>query len=118
MIPGVSNVLGRNVRPGDRPVGHDLAERRRVRETLTFQDFPTFSTSIMYVNKSTDGGLTWGPPTQLVRNDSLFKFNDKNSITADPFELELRLRDLGPQPVPERQARDPFDLRVPALDPQ
>jgi hypothetical protein len=54
--------------------------------TLTFQDFPTFSTSIMYVNRSTDGGLTWGPPTQLVRDDSLFLFNDKNSMTADPFD--------------------------------
>jgi hypothetical protein len=54
--------------------------------TLTFQDFPTFSTSIMYVNKSTNGGLTWGPPTQLVRDDSLFRFNDKNSMTADPFD--------------------------------
>jgi hypothetical protein len=53
--------------------------------TLTFQDFPTFSTSIMYANRSTDGGLTWGPPTQLVRDDSLFQFNDKNSMTADPF---------------------------------
>jgi hypothetical protein len=54
--------------------------------TLTFQDFPTFSTSIMYANKSTDGGLSWGPPTQLVRDDSLFRFNDKNSMTADPFD--------------------------------
>lgn len=53
--------------------------------TLTFQDFPTFSTSILYVNRSTDGGLTWGPPTQLIRDDSLFLFNDKNSLTADPF---------------------------------
>jgi hypothetical protein len=55
-------------------------------QTLTFQDFPTFSTSIIYVNKSTDGGLSWGPPTQLIRDDSLFQFNDKNSITADPFD--------------------------------
>jgi hypothetical protein len=54
--------------------------------TLTFQDFPTFSTSILYVNRSTDGGLTWGPPTQLIRDDSLFLFNDKNSMTADPFD--------------------------------
>jgi hypothetical protein len=53
--------------------------------TLTFQDFPTF-TSIMYVNKSIDGGLSWGPPKQLVRDDSLFRFNDKNSMTADPFD--------------------------------
>lgn len=54
--------------------------------TLTFQDYPTFSTSILYVNKSTDGGLTWGPPTELIRDDSLFAFNDKNSMTADPFD--------------------------------
>ncbi|MBA3584254.1 MAG: exo-alpha-sialidase [Gemmatimonadetes bacterium] len=54
--------------------------------TLTFQDYPTFSTSILYVNKSIDGGLTWGPPIQLIRTDSLFMFNDKNSMTADPFD--------------------------------
>lgn len=54
--------------------------------TLTVQDFPTYSTSIIYVNKSTDGGLTWGAPTQLVRDDSLFEFNDKSSMTADPFD--------------------------------
>ena len=54
--------------------------------TLTFQDFPTFSTSIMYVNKSVNGGLSWGPPVQLVRDDSLFAFNDKNSMTEDPFD--------------------------------
>jgi hypothetical protein len=53
--------------------------------TLTFQDLPT-STSIMYVNRSADGGRTWGPPIQLVRDDSLFQFNDKNSMTADPFD--------------------------------
>jgi hypothetical protein len=53
--------------------------------TLTFQDVPD-ATSIMYVNRSTDGGLSWGPPTQLVRNDSVFMFNDKNSMTADPFD--------------------------------
>lgn len=57
--------------------------------TLTFQDFPTFSTSILYVNRSTDGGLTWGPPTQLIRDDSLFQFNDKNSMTADPFDSNV-----------------------------
>lgn len=53
--------------------------------TLTFQDFPSF-TSIMYVNRSTDGGLTWSAPVQLIRDDSLFLFNDKNSMTADPFD--------------------------------
>jgi hypothetical protein len=50
--------------------------------TLTFQDI----TSIMYVNRSTDGGLTWSAPVQLIRDDSFFLFNDKNSMTADPFD--------------------------------
>ena len=83
--------------------------------TLTFQDFPTFSTSIIYVNKSTDGGLTWGPPTQLIRDDSLLQFNDKNSMTRRSVRLELRVRDLGPQPLPERQAGGALDLGLPAL---
>jgi hypothetical protein len=43
-------------------------------------------TSVMYVNRSTDGGLTWGPPIELIRDASSFLFNDKNSMTADPFD--------------------------------
>ncbi|MFL6128679.1 MAG: sialidase family protein [Mycobacteriales bacterium] len=42
--------------------------------------------SAMLVNRSTDGGLTWSPPVTLIREDSVFNFNDKNSITADPFD--------------------------------
>jgi len=42
--------------------------------------------SAMLVNRSTDGGLTWSAPTTLIREDSVFNFNDKNSITADPFD--------------------------------
>jgi len=42
--------------------------------------------SAMLVNKSVDGGLTWGPPITLIEEDSVFNFNDKNSITADPFD--------------------------------
>jgi hypothetical protein len=41
--------------------------------------------SAMLVNRSTNGGLTWSAPTTLVRETSAFNFNDKNSITADPF---------------------------------
>ena len=41
--------------------------------------------SAMYVNKSLDGGLTWSAPITLIEEDSVFNFNDKNSITADPF---------------------------------
>jgi hypothetical protein len=41
--------------------------------------------SALLVNKSTDGGLHWSPPITLIEEDSTFNFNDKNSITADPF---------------------------------
>src|SRR5262245_24652283 len=39
----------------------------------------------MLVSKSTDGGLTWGDPITLIRDEDPRLLNDKNSITADPF---------------------------------
>jgi hypothetical protein len=42
--------------------------------------------SAMLVNRSADGGLTWSAPVTLIEEDSVFNFNDKNSITADPFD--------------------------------
>jgi hypothetical protein len=45
----------------------------------------TFKEGQMFVNKSTDGGLTWGNPTPLyVPDNSNSAFDDKPSITADP----------------------------------
>jgi Neuraminidase (sialidase) len=38
------------------------------------------------VNKSTDGGLTWSAPIVLVDENTPEHINDKNSITADPFD--------------------------------
>jgi len=38
----------------------------------------------MMVNKSEDGGLTWGDPITLARDDNPRILHDKNSITADP----------------------------------
>jgi hypothetical protein len=40
--------------------------------------------SAMLVSKSTNGGLTWGNPTTLIDETSVFNLNDKNSLTADP----------------------------------
>lgn len=40
----------------------------------------------MIVSKSTDGGLTWGPAIELIRDERPTVFNDKNSMTADPFD--------------------------------
>src|SRR5437762_7542566 len=42
--------------------------------------------SAVIVNRSTDGGLHWGPAVTLLDENSVFNFNDKNSITADPFD--------------------------------
>jgi hypothetical protein len=42
--------------------------------------------SALLVNKSVDGGLHWSAPVTLIEQDSVFQFNDKNSITADPFD--------------------------------
>jgi hypothetical protein len=36
------------------------------------------------VNKSTDGGLTWGQPIQVVADQDKSRTDDKPSITADP----------------------------------
>ena len=44
--------------------------------------------SALLVNKSTDGGLNWSAPKTLIEEDSTFNFNDKNSITADPFDSQ------------------------------
>ncbi|MEP6655812.1 MAG: sialidase family protein [Betaproteobacteria bacterium] len=52
---------------------------------------PTFgasSANAVLVSRSTDGGLTWGAPTTLIR-DTRTAFNDKESITADPADARL-----------------------------
>ena len=36
------------------------------------------------VSRSTDGGLTWGPPTTLIADFDPNTLDDKNSVTADP----------------------------------
>jgi hypothetical protein len=36
------------------------------------------------VNKSSDGGVSWGAPVTLIENPNAGFFNDKPSITADP----------------------------------
>ncbi|MFL6069752.1 MAG: sialidase family protein [Actinomycetes bacterium] len=40
----------------------------------------------MSVSRSTDGGLTWGPPTFIAYDTDTSLFNDKNTITADPTD--------------------------------
>ena len=38
----------------------------------------------MAVSRSLDGGFTWGNPTVIINDSDPTKFNDKNSLTADP----------------------------------
>jgi hypothetical protein len=45
-----------------------------------------FGKNALLVSKSTDGGLTWGDPITLIRDEDPKFLNDKNSITADPFD--------------------------------
>jgi len=43
-------------------------------------------TNSVLVSQSSDGGDTWSEPTTLIVDTSLFNFNDKESITADPTD--------------------------------
>lgn len=40
--------------------------------------------SSVAVSKSTDGGVSWDAPKELIRDETGLNFNDKESITADP----------------------------------
>jgi hypothetical protein len=121
VIPGVSTCSGGSFDRATDPWVAISPNGDAYVMTLTFQDFPTFSTSIIYVNKSTDGGLTWGPPTELVRDDSLLQFNDKNSMTADPFDSNYAyaIWDRSRFPSDKREARSisgfPRSLRSDAI---
>jgi BNR/Asp-box repeat len=59
--------------------------------SLTFSGPASETGSAVLVSKSTDGGDSWSNPATLVRNIgdadvAPFFFNDKESITADPFD--------------------------------
>ena len=49
------------------------------------QAFGSGSASAMLVARSTDNGRTWSAPATLIR-DGAAAFNDKNTLTADPFD--------------------------------
>lgn len=52
--------------------------------SLPFND--TTAGSAVMVNKSTNGGLTWSKPVTLI-SDTTAAFDDKESVTADPFDF-------------------------------
>ncbi len=54
----------------------------------TGASFAAGSANAMLVSRSADGGRTWGPPATLIA-DTVPYFNDKNAITADPFDARF-----------------------------
>jgi BNR repeat protein/uncharacterized protein DUF5648 len=50
--------------------------------------FAPGSFGAVLVSRSADGGRTWGAPTTLIRDGSA-AFNDKESITANPFNANF-----------------------------
>jgi hypothetical protein len=56
------------------------------------------------VMRSPDGGLTWDDPTTLKRDENPNVLNDKNSMTADPFDSDFAYavwdRLVGPPGMP------------------
>jgi hypothetical protein len=52
------------------------------------QSLQAGSSNAMLVSRSLDGGATWGPIQTLVQ-DGETRFNDKNTLTADPTDASL-----------------------------
>jgi hypothetical protein len=63
--------------------------------SLVFQTDPParspfgFGPNGMAVSKSEDGGLTWSDPITIVEDDNPRFLNDKNSMTADPTDVDF-----------------------------
>jgi hypothetical protein len=52
---------------------------------LSFSGQEESGTSAVLASRSTDGGLTWSAPASLIQDGAGF-FNDKETITADPYD--------------------------------
>jgi hypothetical protein len=47
------------------------------------------TTSAILVSRSTDGGITWADPITVAREPIAAGFNDKPTLTADPFDARF-----------------------------
>lgn len=56
--------------------------------SITGSVFAPGSSSAMQVARSVDGGVSWSAPLTLIQDAAPF-FNDKNSMTADPFDANF-----------------------------
>lgn len=89
-------------------------------------DLPSglFGRNAMLVNRSRDGGLTWGDPVALIRDPAGQALNDKNSLTADPtnpsfaYAVWDRLEDftIGPAAKAAAGAAAVADGQRPGMD--
>ena len=61
------------------------ADGRAYQVGLPIIDGSLTGESAVTVSTSGDGGLTWGDPVDVTRNPSGLNFNDKQSITANPY---------------------------------
>lgn len=83
-VPGVSDCAGGDTQRATDPWVSFSPDGTAYFFTLSF-DGIGFENGL-YVNKSTDGGRTWGPRAELLREGLATTFNDKNAITADPYD--------------------------------
>src|SRR5262245_46458480 len=84
-LPGTSLVTGgRLVRASDPWLS--FAPNGDLYAITLATDFENHDESAMLVSKSIDGGLTWGEPTVLIDTDDPVRFNDKETLTADPTD--------------------------------
>ena len=91
VIPGISLCSGGSYDRSTDPwvtfspngVVHQLAlSFNDVAEPFEPRDFD----HALLASKSTDGGLTWSEPVEVIRDLDANVFNDKQSITADPHD--------------------------------
>ena len=66
------------------PERHRLCLQHRLPSPAAAEPAGGDGANAMVVHRSTDGGLTWSNPIELIRDIDPRFFNDKNTITADP----------------------------------
>jgi hypothetical protein len=96
LLPGTEQATG-GFLPGGGDPWVSFAGNGDVYASVLAYDVPggydTTVRSQVLVSKSTDGGLNWGAPTVVIEDvpqpPNIAIFNDKDSITADPFDARF-----------------------------
>jgi hypothetical protein len=96
LLPGTEQATGGSLPDGGDP-WVSFAPNGDVYASVLAYDTPggfdTTARSQILVSKSTDGGLSWGAPTVVIDDvpqpPNIAIFNDKDSLTADPFDARF-----------------------------